>query len=295
MRKIFLVLGVILGVIVAVGIYMFIQFSRPATVDVPVAIGPIPAGTVLKPFLFRIVHMSNVDKDTLSQWVTAADWANVADGKSTTSDIRTGFPVARAQIDPNSSGAVETRLSNAITGTNDYYVVVPVKPDEVGAYIQPFDRIDLIVSLGSASLSALTLPPTMTTAAGDVVNADLNVTQTIPLPISKLIMQDMTIIRIDRAAPSASNSAARAADPANATGDVQRLYLRVTRDQLEVLSFVLNNGRHNYAIRAATGSQETPPSDGVTWDDFVRWFYAQRGNNAKGAAPFDTISPSRPK
>ncbi|MCL4505284.1 MAG: hypothetical protein M1434_12185 [Chloroflexi bacterium] len=295
MRKIFLVVGAILGVIVAVGVYMFIQFSRPTTVDVPVAVGQIPAGTVLKPVFFRIVHMSNVDNQTLSQWVTAANWAKEADGKATTSDIKAGFPVARSQVDPNSSAAAEMRLSNAITGTNDYYIVVPVKADEVGAYIQPYDRIDLIVSIGSASTNALTLPPTTTDTAGNVVDTTSGgITQTIPPPISKLIMQNMLIIRIDRAAP-ASSSSANQTDPANATGEVQRLYLKVDRDQLEVLSFVLNNGRRNIAVRAATGSQEAPPTDGVTWDDFVRWFYAQRGDNAKGAAPFDAISPSKSK
>jgi hypothetical protein len=70
------------------------------------------------------------------------------------------------------------------------------------------------------------------------------------------------------------------------------MYIKVDRDQLEVLSFVMNNGKHDYAVRAANGSQESLPTDGVTWADFARWFYAQRGNDVNGAQPFDAISPS---
>jgi Flp pilus assembly protein CpaB len=293
MRKIFLIIGAILGVIVAVGLFMFVQFSKPATVNVPVAIGNIPTGSVLKPYFFRVVKMSNIDQQTLSQWVTEADWVKLADGQVTNSDIHLGMPVARTQVVGDLTTSSEFRISTILTGTNDYYIVLPVKTDELGAYVQPYDRIDMIISLGSGG-GALTLPPTRTNALGKTVDtgARLDITQTIQQPISKLVIQNMLILRIDRDKPSAS---AAQTDPANATGELKRLYLKVDRDQLEVLSFVLNNGKRNIAIRAANGSQESLPTDGVTWDDFVRWFYAQRNNDALGAKPFDVISPSEPK
>jgi Flp pilus assembly protein CpaB len=301
MRKTFLILGAVLGVIVAVGIFLYFQISRPTVVEVPVALNDIPAGTVLKAGFFRVTRLSNVDSQTVAKWITVAEW-NKVDGKVTTSDIRSGFPIAKAQIDPNSSSAQESRLSVVLTGTNDYYIVIATKPDEVGNYVQPGDRVDLIINIGGADrVDKLSLGPQET---GDVVDHAEAVTQTIPLPISKLVMQNMSVLRVDRApvqrsttSSTASSTQAQAAQQDTAsptTSDVKRLYVKVDRAQLEVLSFVLNNGKRNIVVRAANGSKESLPSDGVTWDDFVRWFFAQRGNQYNGAQPFDAISPSTP-
>ena len=295
MRKLFLILGVVLAIVVAGGVFFFLQSSRPTVVEVPLAINDIPAGTTLRANLFRITKLSNVEKQTLAKWVLKGDW-NSADGKVATSDVRAGFPLAKAQIDPNSSDAQETRLSYALTDTNDYYIVLPVKPDDMGNYIQPNDRIDLIVNFGAGDQKgAFTLPITDTAAAPAVDEAAVAstsaMTKTINPPVTKLLVQNLRILRIDRAASKNSDSS-QAAPP---TGDVQRLYIKVTRDQLEVLSFVLNNGKHSYAVRAAISGDDAPPTDGVTWDDFVRWFFAQRGNDVNGPQPFNIISPSEPK
>ena len=306
MRKVFLILGAVLGVIVAIGIFLFIQSTRPMMIEVPVAINDIPAGTVLKADLFRLTRISNVDQQTTSRWILLSNWPQ-AEGKVTTSDIRAGFPVARAQVDPNSPDGVESRLSLVLTDTNDYYIVLPTKPDEVGDYLQPGDRIDMIVSLGGMNDGPLVLPITQTQGTTnqttEVVDPTANpqipqvMTQTIMPPISKLIMQNMLILRIDRAASgsTAAGSTNQQAAASRSTGDIKRVYVKVTRDQLEVLSFVLNVGRRNIAVRAAMGSQESLPTDGVTWDDFVRWFYAQRGNDADGTQPYNAISPSTTK
>lgn len=305
MRKTFLILGVLLAFIFGVGIFIFLQVTRPVIVEVPVAVNDIPAGTVLQSGLFRVAQFSNADKSTVAQWVTVSTWKD-ANGKVTNSDIRAGFPIAKSQIDPNISSQVESRLSIVLTQTNDYYFVIPVKPDEVGNFIQPGDRVDIILSLGDASgkdalavLAQSQQQANMTTGGNTQVAAQNEVTQTSPTPLSKLVMQNLKVLRVERATPSSSsNSSSQSSSEAQATPvpttkyDVKRLYVQVDRDQLEVLSFVLNNGKHNYAVRAANGSQESLPTDGVLWADFVRWFYAQRGGDPNGAQPFNTISPS---
>ena len=146
MRRIFMILGVVLGVLVAAGVAIFMQASRPTVIEVPVAKEYIPAGTVLHSDMFRVAKMANIDADTKKTWVTVNEWKG-ADGKMTTSDIRTGFPIAKAQIDPNTPNGVESRLSLALTGTNDYYAVIPVNPDMVGNFVQPGDHVDLILTL----------------------------------------------------------------------------------------------------------------------------------------------------
>ena len=294
MRKLFLILGVVLALFVAAGVFLFLQSSRPAVVEVPLATNDIPAGTVLHADKFHIVRMSNVDRDTLAKWVLVGDW-KLADGKTATSDVRAGFPLAKAQIDPNSNGAMETRLSMALQNPDDYYIVLPVNSNETGNYIQPNDRIDLVVNFGSGGGGSLTLPISDTTSSdmeGEVISPTETMTQTIEPPITKLIMQNMLILRIDRDAAKGSSQTGQPAPP---TGDVKRLYVKVNRDQLEVLSFVINNGKHNIAVRSSMSGDDALPTDGVTWDDFARWFFAQRGNDKDGVQPFNTISPSEPK
>lgn len=306
MRRTFVILGTILGILVAGGVFLFIQFSRPTTADVPVAIDDIPAGTVLRANLFRMSSMANVDGATLARWVRLTDWPQ-ADGKTTTSDIRAGFPVARAQIDPNSSAAPEARLSTMLTGTRDAYVVIPVKPDEVGNYVQPGDRIDLIVNIGNAERKdTLAQQPIAGSATAEAPSPSVGVpilgpvataivTQTAS-PVSKLVMQNLEVLRVERERP-VQRAAAPAGTAADAvpTGplDVKRLYVRVTRDQLEVISFVLNNGKRTIAVRAASGDQAVNRTDGVVWDDFVRWLFEQRGGLPNVAQPFRPATPSR--
>ncbi|HEY3340939.1 MAG TPA: hypothetical protein VGK81_02935 [Anaerolineae bacterium] len=303
MRKTFLVLGLVLAFVFGIGIFLFLQVTRPIVVEVPVAVNDIPVGTVLKSSLFRVAQFSNADPSTVSQWVTVGTWNN-ANGKVTNSDIRAGFPVAKTQIDPNLSSQVDSRLSMVLTQTNEYYFVLPTKSDEVGNFIQPGDRVDIILSLGDAGgKDAVTVlsqnqQQGASTSGNTSVAAQSEVTETSPMPMSKLVMQNLTVLRVERNTPSSSNTSQQqvgAGEPTPVpvtTYDVKRLYVRVDKDQLEVLSFVINNGKHNYAVRAATGSQDSLPTDGVLWADFVHWFYAQRGNDPNGAQPFNAISPS---
>jgi Flp pilus assembly protein CpaB len=281
---------------VAIGTFLFIQAQRPQQVVVFIANEDIPASTVLRREMFSQVTMANVPSSTYSKWVLAAEFANEAEGRTATSDIKAGFPIAKASLDPNSAGGIETRLSLAITGTNEYYVVIPATPDQVGNFVQPGDRVDLIISIGDANRHEdLTMPltPTLETDENGLI------TVTTPFPVSKLVMQNMKVIRVEREVPRQQSQQQQQAQATTnrVTGtqqdirDIKRLYVKVDRDQLEVLSFVLNNGKRNIAVRSADGSEESLPSDGVTWEDFVRWFYAQRNNLPNGAEPFRSISP----
>ena len=269
MRRMTLILGLALAVLVAVGVGLYINLSRPRAVMVPIAVADIPAGTVVQRALFRGVEMANIDSETLDAWVLASDF-NQAVGRRLNSDVRAGFPVARAQIDPNAVGAIETRLSLAVAGDASYYLPIPVTPDQVGNFIQPGDHIDLIVHIGSLRATTLSASPT---PAG----ATRRVSDTLDMPMTKLVVQNLEIIRVERdPAPRAAQTQANSREAAR-PGDVRRLYALVTRDQLEVLSFALRNGEHTFAVRGVGNTAPPAPTDAVTWNDFERWFFAQRG------------------
>lgn len=298
MRKLFLIVGALLAVIVAAGIFLLWRASRPVVYELPVAVTDIPAGTVLRPQLFKVVQWSNLDEDTLRRLITVDEFDR-ANGKTTLTDIRAGFPVAESQVDPNSNAEGESRLSQVISGTKTSYIVMPVNPDMIGNYVQPGDRVDVLVSIGDLSANEFNIGPDGELLVQDKTQgsgaADAYKPALVP-PMSKLILQNMRIIRIDREVPRDQNNnatdeeAQRAREVARRVADVKRLYIEVTRDQYEVLSFVLNNGKRNIAVRAATGDTVIEPTEGVTWNDFVRWFYIQRGKEIQ-ADSFRKVGP----
>ena len=289
MRKIFVVLGAIIAIVAAGGVYLFMQLNRPAVVEVPVALSEITAGTVLTPDLFRVTRVSNVDPDTLALWVTISEW-DLAQGKTASTDIHAGFPVAKVQINPDSTAEGEKRLSIVLTGTNEYYAVIPTSPNEVGNFVQTGDRIDLFISMGSMDKrDVIELAPK---AASPAAGTTLTHTET---PVSKLVMQNMLVLRIERDPPKSTGSATNqqvGQAVTYAPGDVKRLYVKVNRDQAEVLNFILNTSKRSIMVRAYRGDNENLPTDGVTWEDFARWFFAQRG--AAAVQPFNAASPARP-
>lgn len=289
MRRVSLFVGLALAALVAVGLALYVNFSRPRTVLVPVAAADIPAGTLVQRGLFRAVEMSGLDADTLDAWVLASDFGQAV-GRRLNSDVRAGFPVARAQIDPNAPGAVESRLSLAVPGASGYYLPIPVTPDQVGNFIQPGDRIDLIVHVGAINAREL---GAVALAAG----VTKRVSETVGLPVTKLVVQNLEIIRVERDPPprtsQGSASAANARDTAR-LGDVRRLYALVNRDQLEVLTFALRNGDHSFAVRGYGNAAPPAPTEAVTWDDFERWFFAQRASPPSSARPFVAVSGGLP-
>ncbi|HEY3291713.1 MAG TPA: SAF domain-containing protein [Anaerolineae bacterium] len=293
MRKLFIILGAVIAIVAAGGVYLFMQLNRPAITEVPVAISEIPAGTVLTTDLFKLTRVSNVEADAISQWVTYNEW-NMAQGKVATTDIHAGFPIAKVQVDPESTAEGEKRLSVVLTGTNEYYAVIPVSANEIGNYVQTGDRVDLFITLGAMDKAVIELSPQDINAKAPGTGATVAFTRT-EIPVSKLVMQNMYILRIDRdpaRQAASSNNQTAGQQTAYIPGDVKRLYVRVDRDQAEVLNFILNTAKRSFMVRAFKAEHNNVPTDGVTWDDFVRWFIAQRGNG--NVQPFNAVSPAQP-
>ncbi len=255
--------------------------------------------------MFKSVTWANLDDESKDRFVTVDNFLQIADGKTTLTEIRAGFPIAKIQVDPQSNAESEQRLSVLISGTKKSYIVVPVSPDAVGNFVQPNDRVDVLVSLGeNAETKDLYLGPDgellkEDRSKGNNGTAGAQYEPLLASPLSKLILQNMRVIRVDREIPRDNNSSSTGQNDAEAqrekerqkkVADVKRLYIEVDRDQLEVLSFVLNNGKRNIAVRATTGDTVVEPTEGVAWNDFVRWFYIQRGKEIQ-ADSFRKVGP----
>ncbi len=288
MRKIFLIVGALLAVIVAAGMFLLWRASQPVVYELPVAVTDIPAGTVLRPTMFRLAKWSNLDPESVGRFITVDEFEK-ANGKVTVTDIRAGFPIAESQVDPNSNSDGESRLSVVISGTKTSYMVIPVSPDSAGNFVQPGDRVDVVLAFNKTDSPA---PYSPLSPEGELLAEDKSkaggqqVQDTAALfpPASKLIVQNLRVLRVDREIPRDQNSnnatdadTLRQKEAAKRVADVKRIYVEVTRDQLEVMSFAINNGTPNIAVRSSTADKVIEPTEGVTWSDFMRWFYIQRG------------------
>jgi Flp pilus assembly protein CpaB len=292
MRKIFLIVGALLAAMVAAGIFLLWRQSQPRVYEIPVALADIPAGTVLRSTQFKIARWSNLDSETLDRFITVDEFAQ-ADGKVTLTEIRAGYPVAVTQIDPASNAESETRLSVIISGTKTSYAVIPVTPDMIGNYVQPGDRVDVMLSLGDINLQDYELGPDgemlIENKARSGNNGSGQLVEVLMPPFNKVVLQNMKVLRVDREIPRENNDnqnannaeAQRQREIERRKAEVKRLYVEVTRDQLEVLTFAVNFGKRTVSVRAATADGVIEPTEGVTWNDFVRWFYIQRNKTIK--------------
>jgi Flp pilus assembly protein CpaB len=303
MRRIFLIMGVVLGLLASAGLIYFNMLNQPKVTRIPVAARDVPAGSVLRAEDFQVVNWSDLDAQSLKRYVTFAEFNTYA-GARVLSDVRAGFPVGKSQLDPDAPSGIETRLSVAITGTRSYYVVLPASPDQIGNWVQPNDRIDMLVTVGGlGSNSVLSLAPTPET--GSATPAPLLLSP----PTTKLVLQNLRIIRIDRERDDAQSSGDNARvsasfgtgksadpeiDPVADMRDIKRIYVEVSQEQLEVLTFVKRNGQHDFAVRSASNA-ELLPTDGVAFDDYARWFFAQRGDKSPAdLRPLDGAGPYAP-
>jgi Flp pilus assembly protein CpaB len=285
MRRITLLIGAVLGLIAAGGLIFINVINRPSTVEVILTTQDLPSGTALRADLFRVARWSDIDEADAARFITAEEYERY-DGRLLLVDVPNGMPLSKANVDAALPDDAHVRLSSVITDADSYYFVLPASADEIGNWVQPNDRIDLLVSVGridAVDLRAVLPPPVFVPPA--YIRADEVQSITIQAPASKLVLQNLRVLRVDRTAPrndpgmqaggfgSKSEVGQGEAPPA----DVVRIYVAVTRDQLEILSFVKHNGEHDFAVRAPSNTL-VAPTDGVAWEDFTRWFFAQRGN-----------------
>jgi len=297
---------VVVGVLLLGG-----DMMTPLSIEVPVALGDIPPGTEISPGLFRLEKWTGVQGRTLNEYVTKDGFGPYI-GALTIETVHAGFPLGKAQVaQPGQGNARVQRLTLMLQGQEEQRKVVfplPVDADSAGNYLQAGDYVDLVFSVGAVNVREMDDPPDPTPTPPTIAGLGMaqptprpSVTETYRLPVSKLIIQNVPVLRVERQvvrnnAPSASMSiggvGAQASQPAVSYGDVERLYVALGQEQVEVLSFLLHNGDVRVAAHATVYPEK--PTEGVTWDDFEDWFFEQRGMLATPTTAPVTGSPSPP-
>ncbi len=281
-----LIAGLILALLVAVAVFAVIRLGRGTPERLPVATRDIPPGTPLDPSDFRLAQVYGLDAATLGAVLTADEFGPYV-GRPTLEMIHAGSPVFIAQVDT----AAQPRLTLILSDPSHLVYPLPVNADQVGSYLVAGDRVDVIFTVGRVAAQEMThverweieapavpgLPITPTVQPAQRVDTVHVVTTTLRLPVSKVILPDVLVLRVEReqVRSAAVSYGMGAEQPSQAVteGDVLRIYLEVTREQAEVLSFALNNGALNLPARAVPAGGA---SEGFTWNDFERLFFSGR-------------------
>ena len=306
-------IGLILTAVVVVAMFFGGKMLTPTPVEVPLSLGDIPPGTEISPRLFRLEGWTGVQGKTLAEYVTKDEFSAYI-GAVTVETVHSGFPLGKAQVlKPGEGNARIRRITLMLQGQEGKVVFpLPVEADTAGNFIQAGDYVDLVFSVGAVNVREMDDPPDptptppaipgITTGPGMLKPTPTQpVTATLRLPVSKLVIQNVPVLRVERelvrnTAPSASlglGGAAQSGEPTFVEGDVQRLYVALDQEQLEIISFILHNGDVRVAAHATVYPEK--PTEGVTWDDFEDWFFAQRARLATPRqARDDAPTPSSP-
>jgi Flp pilus assembly protein CpaB len=302
----------ILTGLVTLAVFFGGKMMTPASVEVPVALGDVPPGTQISPALFRLEKWTGVQGRTLAEYVTKDEFGPYI-GAVTVETVHAGFPLGKAQVMQSGEGNARIqRLTLMLQGQEGKVVFpLPVDADTAGNYLQAGDYVDLVFSVGAVNVREMDDPPDPTPTPPVIAGMGLlqptptprpPVTETFRLPLSKLVIQNVPVLRVEREivrnnAPSVSiglgGGAQQAGQPSVSYGDVQRLYVALNQEQVEIISFILHNGDVRVAAHATIYPEK--PTEGVTWDDFEDWFFHQRGLlHPTPAPPAPTPAPGLP-
>jgi Flp pilus assembly protein CpaB len=294
LRTPLIILGLAGAVIVAVVVVLVVRLGRGTPVEILIAKQDIEPGEKVEPAMFQLEEIRGMSHGPLSTYIRREEFLAKYNGLPALTMINKGSPLMKAHLpDPDSPAGLQARQGRLTLLLDDPENVVyplPVSVDQVGNYVVAGDYVDVTFTLGRMAASdvqhveeipAPTLQPSgrVTTPTVPIARrskAAEHVTTTLSLPVAKVILPNVHVLRVEREqVRSASATYGTSGETTTRTeeGDVVRLYVELSREDVEVLSFALHNGALNLPARAEPSSEAT---EGFFWDDFVDSLFADR-------------------
>lgn len=297
LRSPLLILGIVLAAAVCLAVVMVVRFSQPKTVELPVAINDIEPGTSINPKLFRLEEVSGLSPESLDAYVSKDEFLGEYNGLPALETIYAGSPILKAQLpdpdDPDVGSWRQKRVTLLLKDPANVVYPIPVSADQVGNYIYAGDYVDVVFTLGRVAMSEFehsekvevpdlsmpgaSPPTTPTVPSVTKIRADEWITTTLSMPVAKVILPNVHVLKVEREVQRSSASSSLGtgddSEPVVIEGDVIRLYVELSQEDVEVLSFVLHNGALNLPARAEPFDATT---EGFFWEDFVDRLFADR-------------------
>jgi hypothetical protein len=296
MRKLQLLVGIVLALAAAAGVFFVGKMTQPPTFDVVIAVDQIPP--------FAVLGEGDVSVDTQSVsprvargYVQAKDWQEmITRGPvATVEQLHPGQPLMREQVVSGADVAGLDRLSVALENPNQVIVSVPIKGEATPSVV-PGDVVALYFSIGRINaqqlITEVVTGPESTPSFGDVttmtisgVEAMERTTETIEvdMPLSKQIAEGV-VYRLNRVREKNPNYGRPGAEnePMYIEGELLGLDVVVEKETAEWISFALVNGNVRIGVLPAVTRPDVeadtlPATEGVTWTDFEDLFFEDRG------------------
>ena len=281
-NKQLLIIGIVLAIVAVGGLLFLGRLMNPPPTQVPVAVEDLPAGIAIRQEMFRLEAWHGLEPQTQQRLYLPA---NFPVGSKLLADVPAGSPLYKAYVDTEQAGDYVTRLTHLITGTDKVLMAIPVSPEAGGNIPVAGDEVDLVVSIGAVRAEFVQSHPTPTPQVdwlgqplSGTLGAERPATVTLPLPLSALVLQNLPVEKIEQeeltTTASGYGATGEETEPEIVYGDTERLYVAVTREQAEVLAFLLHNGDVVLAVHQP-GLDAAYPG-GITWEDFEPDFFRHR-------------------
>ena len=296
MRKIQLFLGLILAVAAFGGVLLIGQLNQPPVYDVAVVMRELPAFTTLTGDLFG-TDTQSVSAAVAEKYVLADQLPDLLSaGAVAIENLHAGQPLLRAQVASGAQAEGVSRLAVALKDPGRVIVAVPVIQNNLPA-VFPGDAVALFFASGNVQAQQIAtatitgptpIPPPALSGAPTpqlpgVISETVIVTTELQLPIAKWLTNGV-VYHLNREVKENPNYGAPGFEnePRYIEGEVKALDVVVRRVDAEWLAFALAHGKVQVGVLPAVTRPEVeagtlPPSQGVTWSDFEKRVFEDRG------------------
>ena len=301
-----LIIGVALVIVAFVALFLVANIINPPAQLVLVARRDIQAGERLSPELARAVE---VELPFVDSFILEGE-ADSFEGAVFIEAVHQNEPIHKASLVDADNPAAVSRSSLALDDPNLVAFVVPVSPETAPPDVREGDRVDLTLGVGSATFLAgsLSVVPTpnpfqprevfvggLTESGGQTflatpvqpsgeflpipaatVMPNPTAFPQVTLPIAKSLVRNAVVLKVvyeQRPNPGFTSEG----QSTFIRGDIQALVLAVPIEAQEIVTFALANGDVRVAVRSPLASEDDrSPTLGMSWDDLVAFFYAER-------------------
>lgn len=313
-----LIIGVALVILAFLALFLVANVINPPAQLVLIASRDIRAGERLSPELARAAEVQLPFVDSFIR----EEEADIFEGAVFIEAVHQNEPIHKASLIDADNPAAISRSSLALDDPNLVAFVVPVSPETAPPDVREGDRVDLTLGVGSATFlsGSLSLVPTPNPfeprevfvgglveqggqtflatpvqPSGEVLAIPESIVIPSPtqapqvtLPIAKNLVRNalvLTVVYDQRPNPGFTSEG----QSAFIRGDIKALVLAVPMEAQEIITFALANGDVRVAVRSPLASEDDDtPTLGMSWDDLVAFFYAER------ELSLQAIDPSAP-